>query len=383
MANTFTYIEKKLFTPGPLGCSKPVKEAMLFDLGSRDTQFINVIKEIRQSLLEITGASPDEYTAILLQGSGTYSVEAALQMCVPRPGGRLLIVSNGAYGKRMKTICDTAEIPADLLDFPEDGAFDVKKVEKFIYESQHVYSAVSAVHLETSSGVINPATELGKVLMQLKKRPLFILDGMSSIGGVSFTLDNPASPDVLVTSANKCLQSVPGCAIIIARRAVFEQCKGNCRSLSLDLCSQLDGLDTCGQFRFTPPTHCLLALHRALGELKSEGGVSARVKRYRENCQTLQHGMEQLGFQKLVKLPEHESHIITSYLCPKHPNFAFDTFYSHLSNKGQVIYPGKVTNADSFRIGNIGDLHPKDLQHLASCIKAVLTDMGVPLPVRY
>ncbi|XP_067011935.2 2-aminoethylphosphonate--pyruvate transaminase [Anabrus simplex] len=372
-------VDKKLFTPGPLGCSLSVKEAMLRDLGSRDAEFTDKVKQIRQQLLIIAGVSPDQFTSVLLQGSGTYCVESVLQTTTPRIDGRVLILSNGSYGNRMKKICEVSQIPHDVLPFPEDSVIDLEEVADWLEDHPDTYTTVSVVHCETSSGVINPVDKVGQLVRALQPGAAFFVDAMSSFGAVPIDLEL-CSVDYLVSSANKCLQGVPGFAFVIARKKHLLGCKGNARSLSLDIMDQYEGLEGNGQFRFTPPTHAVLAFHRALKELQFEGGVEARIKRYQKNCQVLQEGMKRMGFKKLLS-DSCKGYIITSYHYPKHPNFTFDEFYRRLSDLGQLIYPGKVTNADCFRIGNIGDLYPSDMEHLLKCIHQVLSAMGVPVPV--
>lgn len=370
--------DKKLFTPGPLSCSQSVKEAMLRDLGSRDEEFLNIIKLIRQKLVDIGEVPPEEFTTVLLQGCGTYAVEAVFQTSTPRCGGRVLILSNGAYGKRMKKICDSSSIPCDIFEFPEDSAVDVAKVKEQLQKGDQ-YAVVAVVHCETSTGVINPIEKLGQAVKYYQPQAAYFVDAMSSFGAVPIGIQN-GQIDYLVSSANKCFQGVPGFSYIIARKSELLKCRGNSRSLSLDLLDQYEGLEGNGQFRFTPPTHTLLGFVQALHEFQEEGGVKGRARRYKQNCTVLQRGMEELGFSKLVS-GDCEGYIITSYHYPDHPNFDFEEFYYRLSQLGQLIYPGKLSNANCFRIGNIGNLYPNDMKYLLKCIGKVLDGMGVPVPV--
>ncbi|XP_063217857.1 2-aminoethylphosphonate--pyruvate transaminase-like isoform X2 [Bacillus rossius redtenbacheri] len=327
----------------------------------------------------VTRVSSKEYTAVLMQGSGTFCVEAVFQTACPRQGARVLLMINGAYGKRMKTICDRLGIAADCCEFREDEMVDPLKVEEQLRAGGGDYCLAAAVHCETSSGVVNPVGELGRLVAERLPGALYLVDAMSSLGAVP--LDAAAArADFVVSSANKCLQGVPGFSFVLARRGPLRRCEGNSRSLSLDLAQQAEGLDALGQFRFTPPTHALLAFRQALREFQLEGGVPARARRYRENWRILQEGMSAMGFRKLLS-GKGEGYIISTYHFPRHRNFSFDHFYASLSEMGQVIYPGKVTQADCFRIGNIGDLHPQDMAHLLRCIEEVLARMAVPVPV--
>jgi len=367
--------DKKLFTPGPLGCSLTTKQAMLKDLGSRDKDFIQTIKNIRQQLLDVAGVDSREWTTVLMQGSGSFAVEAVLQTTTPRTGGKVLVLANGAYGKRMKLMCDTAGLDCQLEIFSETEAIDVQHVEKLL-KSKQKYSTIAIVHCETSSGVMNCVKEVGEVVRMHQPTANYFVDAMSSFGAVPLNLDNV---DFVVSSANKCLQGVPGFSYAICRRSSLSRCKGNSRSLSLDLVDQDTVMDKTGQFRFTPPTHALLAFQQAIKEFYQEGGLKGRSSRYKCNREVLRKGMADMGFKELVP-EEFAGYIITCFYYPDHQNFSFETFYTKLSDLDQVIYPGKVTTAPCFRIGNIGNLQAKDMERLLICIKRVLNEMKVPLP---
>ncbi|XP_046383707.1 2-aminoethylphosphonate--pyruvate transaminase-like isoform X2 [Ischnura elegans] len=291
---------------------------------------------------------------------------------------QVLIISNGSYGNRMKKICEIAKIPAVTLQFSEESEIQLSVVEREL-RCNPSYPLVAMVHCETSSGIINPIEKVGALVKSMLPGATFFVDAMSSFGAIPIDFE-AGCVDFLVTSANKCLQGVPGFGVVIAKKSVLMQCQGRSRSLSLDLVDQLEGLEGNGQFRFTPPTHALLALRKALWELAAEGGVCGRRERYRKNSVIIQEGMRALGFKTL--LPHQKlSIIITSFLYPKHPNFKFEEFYQMLSNQGQLIYPGKVTKSDSFRIGSIGDLFPRDMEHLLKCIEKTLLKMKIPIPV--
>ncbi|XP_056021065.1 2-aminoethylphosphonate--pyruvate transaminase-like isoform X4 [Ostrea edulis] len=318
------------------------------------------------------------YTAVPVQGSGTFAVEAVFHTAVPKSYGKVLVLENGAYGKRMGKICEVLKIPYHMEGFAEDSKVTVERVEQ-ILRNDPSFSMVAIVHCETSSGVINPVVEVGQSIKKIKPDCVYFVDAMSSFGAVPLDLES-GNIDFLVSSVNKCLQGIPGFSYAIAKIEQLLQCKGNSRSLSLDLHDQYDGLEKTGQFRFTPPTHCMLAFCQAIKEFEEEGGVVGRSKRYRENRRILQEGMNKLGFEEFLS-PDHDGYIITSYKFPKDPNFDFKTFYSKLNEKDLVIYPGKVLNADCFRIGTIGQLFPEDFHKLLACIEDVCKDMNIKLPV--
>merc|ERR1711892_198637 len=368
--------DKKLFTPGPLGCSATTKEAMLRDLGSRDSEFIKAISDIRTELLNVAGVSEPDWATVLMQGSGTFSVEAVLQTSSPRAGARVLVFANGAYGKRMQKICSVAGVDCDLVVSTEILPVDLNTVAQKLSAGVK-YTTVCAFHCETSSGVMNEAEKVGELVRKHQPSAFFFVDAMSSFGAVPLDLQNV---DFVVSSANKCLQGVPGFSYAICRRSSLSKCAGNCRSLSLDLVDQDQNMEKTGQFRFTPPTHTILAFSQAIKEFYGEGGLKGREKRYKDNRAVLKKGMAEFGFKELV--PEmYAGHIITCFYYPKHPNFSFEKFYQKLSDIDQVIYPGKVTDAACFRIGNIGDVTMEDMSHLLACIKKVLNEMGIAVPL--
>ena len=248
---------------------------MLRDLGSRDSQFIEAVADIRRSLLDIAGVSAKEWTAVLLQGSGTYAVEAVLQTSSPREGARVLVIANGAYGKRMVQVCQVAGIDCDVIRFAEILPVDIEKISAKL-SSGVTYTTVCVVHCETSSGVMNDVETIGQLVRKLQPKALYFVDAMSSFGAVPVELSNV---DFIVSSANKCLQGVPGFSYAVARKSALEKCEGNSRSLSLDLVEQEKGLASSGQFRFTPPTHTLLAFRQAVKEFYQEGGLAGRQRR--------------------------------------------------------------------------------------------------------
>lgn len=365
--------DKILFTPGPLTTSQTVKAAMLRDLGSRDFAFIEAIRTIRQSLLDIAGVKKGEYEAVPMQGSGTFAIEAVLSSTIPQDG-KLLVIVNGAYGKRIHHMANVLKIEVDAITYPENTPPNPADVEKKLAGDPSI-THVAVIHCETTTGMMNPIQEIGEIVH--KHNRVYFVDAMSSFGAVPVDF-NACHIDYLVSSANKCIEGVPGFAFAICRNEPFMKTEGYSRSLSLDLYSQWKGLESNGQFRFTPPTHTLLAFHQALMELKEEGGVEARANRYRTNYETLVAGMRKLGFQEYLPA-ELQGYIITSFLFSTHPNFAFETFYESLNQKDQVIYPGKVSDADCFRIGNIGRIFPSDVQTLLGAIQQTMEELQIEL----
>ena len=364
--------DKLLFTPGPFTTSRTVKQVMLRDVGSRDFEFIELVRDIRRRLLALGGVAGAGYEAILMQGSGTYAIEAVVSSCLP-PDGKMLVVINGAYGRRIAQIASVLRIPTVLLTYPEDVRPAPQDDVAAKLKGDPAITHVVIVHCETTSGVLNPVKEVGQVVKDFGRT--YFVDAMSSFGGVPMNLKE-CGVDYLVSSANKCVEGVPGFAFVLARREALLATQGYARSVSLDLLAQWKGLESDGQFRFTPPTHVLLAFHQALVELEQEGGVEARAARYQANYRTLIAGMRQLGFMEYLR-PEDQSHIITSFRYPEDPTFDFNEFYRRLNDKGYVIYPGKVSEAQCFRIGTIGRIFPNEIHDLLGAIARVMTEMGL------
>ncbi len=366
--------DKLLFTPGPLSTSPTVKEAMLHDLGSRDDAFIAVVKEIRSELLRLGGVSQQEgFETVLMQGSGTFGVESVISSVVGK-NDQLLVLVNGAYGERIVKMAKVHGITHIVKTFPENEIVTPDAVQEVL--SQHPgITHVACIHSETTTGLFNPITEIGAICKQAGK--VFIVDAMSSFGGVQMDI-KAMQIDFLVSSSNKCIEGVPGFSFVLCKKSELLKAQGQARSLSLDLYDQWNGLEKNGQFRFTPPTHSLLAFRQAIRELDTEGGIVAREARYKKNKAMLDAGMQAMGFKYYL---EHDiqGHIISSFLYPQDPNFDFMKFYQALSDRGLVIYPGKLSLMDAFRIGNIGYIFPKDIEALLSAIKEVLTEMNVRL----
>lgn len=355
-----------LLTPGPLTTTETVKNAMMSDWCTWDKDYNEgVVEVIRKELVGIASSRLEEYTAVLMQGSGTFCVEATLGSTV-RPDDHLLVAANGAYGKRMGVIAEYYKLNCHVMKFDETEAVDPSAIDAYLTEHKEV-THVSVVHCETTTGVLNPLEEIAAVVKRHGKT--LIVDAMSSFGGVPIDMA-ALGIDFLISSANKCIQGVPGFGFIIARRSLLEQCKGVARSLSLDIYDQWETMEKGhGKWRFTSPTHVVRAFMQALTELKAEGGVSARHARYCENHRVLVEGMCSLGYKTLLP-DEWQSPIITSFYYPS-ASFDFQSFYQQLKAKGFVIYPGKISQADTFRIGNIGDVHPDDFRRLVDAIRGL------------
>jgi 2-aminoethylphosphonate-pyruvate transaminase len=361
-----TIMNKLLFTPGPLTTSASVKQAMTRDLGSRDAEFLAVVRGIREKLLELGACPRSSYECVLMQGSGTFAIESVISSAIPKDG-KLLVLVNGAYGRRIAQIARVHAIPVEVVEVPENRKITAALAAERL--SNGGITHVAVVHCETTTGILNPIEEIGNVVSAAGAA--YVVDAMSSFGAIPVDL-GVGHVDFLISSANKCIEGVPGFGFVLARRGALEAAKGRARTLSLDLHAQWAGLEGDGQFRFTPPTHVLLAFDQALKELEQEGGVEGRGERYRQNHMMLCSGMRELGFEAYLR-PEDQSYIITSFRYPADPAFQFEEFYTRLSDLGFVIYPGKLTRESCFRIGTIGRICPADIGRLLGAIRTVRT----------
>ena len=359
-----------LLTPGPLTTGKRVKEVMVHDWGSRDATFLKINSEVLTRLPEIVNGAGD-YVTVPMQGSGTFAVEAMLTTFVP-PGGTVLMLINGAYGHRARKILDIARRAVVVHETPEDTPPDLGAVERILKETPAI-SHIFSVHCETTSGILNPVRDIGALAQKYGKS--FLLDSMSAFGALP--IDAQAiKPDAIAASSNKCIEGVPGLGFVICRRTALEKTAGNATTLVLDLHDQWKNFEKTGQYRFTPPIHVIVSFHQALTEFFEEGGQAGRGKRYAENCRVLIEGMHALGFEPLLS-DNLQAPIIVTFRMPADPRFKFQEFYDRLKERGYVIYPGKLTVADSFRIGCIGRLYPEHMRGALAAIRDILDEAGV------
>lgn len=353
-----------LLTPGPLTTSFTVKETMLVDHGTWDDDYKELTQWVRRELVTLGHASNEEYTAVLMQGSGSFGVEAAIGTAIPKKDATLLIAANGAYGERMIEVADYLAIPHIDLRVPEDQTVTLDAVEKALTAHPEV-THFAMVHCETTTGILNPIETIIPVLAD--EGIITLVDAMSSFGGVPIDLAQ-LQIDYLITSSNKCVQGVPGFSVVLAKKNTLQATKGNARSLALDLYAQYQTFEEHdGKWRFTSPTHVVYAFAEALHELEQEGGVTARTHRYQANETLLREGMQDLGYELVIDETV-QSPIITSFKYPT-IDFNFQAFYEYLKDRGFIIYPGKVSKCDSFRIGNIGEVSADDVNRLLNLIK--------------
>jgi len=363
--------EPFLLTPGPLTTSMGVKAAMLRDWGSWDGDFRAMTRDMRRQLLAITGQTDGSYDCVPIQGSGSYCVEAMLGSFVPKDG-KVLVLANGAYGMRAAKTVEYLGRGLRLLDkgdyLPPRG----NEVADFLREDTAI-THVLAIHCETSSGILNPIEEIAQAVHDAGRK--LLIDSMSAFGAL------PLDPAELhctafTSSANKCIEGVPGFGFVIARTEEIAASKGNSHSLSLDIYAQWENMEKSGQWRFTPPTHIVAAFIQALEQHAAEGGATARLARYERNRDEIVSGFRGLGFETLLS-ERWLSPIIVTFFCPADPAFDFETFYQAMKKRGFIIYPGKLTVANSFRIGCIGQMDHTVMSRVVDAARDTLNEMGV------
>ncbi|AUH66427.1 2-aminoethylphosphonate--pyruvate transaminase [Paracoccus zhejiangensis] len=363
--------EPFLLTPGPLTTAFSVKQAMLRDWGSWDADFRAMTRSLCDQLVALAGDTAGEFVCVPMQGSGSFSVEAMLGTMVPK-GGKALVLANGAYGLRA---AETLRVMGRAYTLIDKGDYLPPRGDEVgrALDDDPAITHVIAIHCETSSGILNPVAEIAEAVAA-RGRSLLI-DSMSAFGAVELDV-NQIRYDAMVSSANKCIEGVPGFGFVIARRSALEPAKGNAHSLSLDVHAQWQGLVKSGQWRFTPPTHVVAAFLEALRLHAEEGGVPARGARYTQNRDVMVAGMRELGFETLLA-DRWLSPIIVTFFNPAHPNFDFSRFYELMKAKGFIIYPGKLTVVDSFRVGCIGRMDAEIMRRVVRAAGESLTEMGV------
>ena len=359
-----------LLTPGPLTTALSTKVAMLRDWGSWDSSFNAITAIVRERLLDLV-CGHHSHVCVPMQGSGTFSVEAAVNTLVPRDG-HVLVLVNGAYGKRFAKLAQMLGRRVSVFETPEDVPTTAADVERLLAADASI-THVGLIHCETSTGILNPLPEIAAVVAQ-RGRSL-IVDAMSSFGALP--IDAQAMPfDALIAASGKCIEGPPGMGFVIARKSVLEQRAGNSTSLSLDLFDQWQYMEKTTQWRYTPPTHVVAAFAAALEAFIAEGGQEARLARYTRNYDMLVRGMSELGFRPFLD-PRIQAPIIVTFHAPADARYNFREFYDRVREKGFILYPGKLTQVETFRVGCIGAIGPDEMRHAVNAIRDTLADMRI------
>jgi len=363
-------IQPILLTPGPLTTSAATKAAMLSDWGSWDSAFIALTASVNRDLLGLVGGH-DTHVCVPLQGSGTFAVEAALGTLVPR-NGKVLVPDNGIYCKRMVRILGVLGREAVVLPHGEQEPADPSRIDAALAADSSI-THVAQVHCETGTGILNPLPQIAATVA--KHRRGLIVDAMSSFGAIPIDVGS-IQFDALISASGKCLEGVPGMGFVIARRAALERSEGNSASLVMDLFDQWQYMQKTGQWRYTPPTHVIAALREAIDQFHAQGGQPARLARYTKNCEALKSGMRLLGLETFLPASL-QAPIIVTFHSPPDPAYVFSEFYRRVRDRGFLLYPGKLTTVDTFRVGCIGAIGPEILQQAVAAIADALREMGV------
>lgn len=363
-----------LLTPGPLTTSVRTRDAARIDYGSWDRAFNNLTAEVCDRLLAASGATR-EMVCVPLQGSGTFSVEAALRTLVPA-GSSVIVAVNGAYGRRIAAMADQAGRPAIVLNGAWDRPPDPSELDSLLAAHPEA-SHVAIVHCETSTGLLNPVAALADIAAQHGRR--LLVDAMSTFGVLDAAIDHPAV-DAVIAASGKCLEGLPGMGFVLMAPDAVDRSAGNCDSLSLDLVDQHRYMERTGQWRYTPPTHVVAALSEALDQYVDEGGARARLARYQANSDALCSAMADVGFRWFLE-PDLRTPIIHTFHAPEHPNWSFTDLYARVRDRGFILYPGKLTTEETFRVGCIGAIDAPVLTAAAAAIGSALADMGIPTPL--
>jgi len=359
-----------LLTPGPLTTTSRTKEAMLSDWGSWDTSFNQLTASVCKDIVDIVNGQ-GTHVCVPMQGSGTFSVEAALGTLIPK-SGKVLVPANGAYCHRIARILTYLHRDVVVLEHNEDEPANPKRIEEALKADPSI-THVAVVHCETSAGILNPLHDIALVVAQQNRH--LIVDAMSSFAAIPIDLSTTPI-DALIAASGKCLEGVPGMGFVVIRQKVLEASAGNSHSLALDLHDQWVYMQKTGQWRYTPPTHVLAALRVALDQFHEEGGVSARNARYQKNCAALVAGMRTLGLQTYLS-DDVQAPIIVTFHSPDHPNFQFSKLYEGVKAQGFILYPGKLTQVETFRVGCIGAIESKHIFKAVEATERTLRDLGV------
>jgi 2-aminoethylphosphonate-pyruvate transaminase len=363
--------DRILLTPGPLTTTLRTKLAMLKDWGSWDADFNAVTATLRSRLLDIVHGH-DTHVLVPLQGSGTFSVEAAVATVVPRDG-HVLVPDNGAYCKRAGKLSQMMGRRATLLPVDEQQPISAAAVDAALQADASI-THVILIHCETGTGVENPLQAVADVCRRHGKG--LIVDAMSSFAALPIDARTTRF-DALVAASGKCLEGVPGMGFVFIRKAILDGCAGNSHSLAMDLHDQHVYMGKTGQWRFTPPTHVVAALAEAVAQFVEEGGQPARLARYTDNCRTLVGGMAALGFRPFLA-PEVQAPIIVTFHAPAHPAYDFKRFYAGAKARGFILYPGKLTQVETFRVGCIGAIARHEMRQAVEAVADTLREMGIP-----
>ncbi|MFC5602748.1 2-aminoethylphosphonate aminotransferase [Sporosarcina koreensis] len=359
-----------LLNPGPATTSDTVKFAQIVpDICPRESEFGEIMRFVSSELTNLVADSED-YTTVPFGGSGTAAVEAILSSVMN--DGLIVIINNGAYGKRM---CEIAEAYGlDWVEYgsPVDQPIQLDQLQLFIQKQLRPVSYLAVVHNETTTGLLNDIESIGSICKENKLT--MMVDAMSSFAAIPIQM-NRMNISYLAASSNKNLQGMAGISFVVAKKDEVEKEKKIMpANYYLNLYAQYKHFKETGQMRFTPPVQTMYALQQAIVELKEEG-VNERYERYSHCWETLIAGIKKLGLTHLVA-PEHHSKIVTAIVEPACEGYNFESMHDYFYTNGITIYPGKLKDLNSFRVANIGDLTKDDIELFLTLLETYLQRIG-------
>ncbi|MGB4407780.1 MAG: 2-aminoethylphosphonate--pyruvate transaminase [Sphaerochaeta sp.] len=343
-----------LLNPGPATTTDSVKYAQVCsDICPREEEFGQMMRWICNELTDFVG-SREEYETVLFAGSGTLADEAMISSCVPQDG-KLLIIRNGSYGERMAKIASVYKLDYDTFDSSSYEALDVPLLTKILKEGG--YTHLAAVYHETTTGLLNPIPEIGKICHDLGI--VTIVDTVSAFAAIPIDMKRDHI-DFMASTSNKCIQGMAGACFVFCNRAELEKLANEpMRNYYMNLYDQYKNFSKTLQTRFTPPVQVLYALRQAIIETKQET-IERRYARYTACWEAFVSVVKALELEMLVK-EELQSHLITAVLEPENSKYSFDEFHDQARALGFTIYPGKLGNINTFRIANIGDIQVEEM----------------------
>jgi 2-aminoethylphosphonate-pyruvate transaminase len=360
-----------LLTPGPVTTSRAIKLAMLADFGGDDAEFFANVQAIRRALLKLAGCD-DSHVCVLLGGTHDHAVESVIGSIGPDKKKKTLIVSNGVDAQHTAALMQRLGKACVPLSYRESSIAAAADVAKALENDRNI-AQVWITHCESSTGMLNPVADIGKVVAAHGRT--FIVDASITFGGAPLSIVDDRI-DVLIATSSTSLESLPGVAIVLARRDLLAAAKDRCHSPALDLHAQWHAMDDARQTVVPLPTHATLALREALNDLDHEGGIASRAARYALVARSLRERLHAMGFSLFLP-DELASPFVQCVLSPKDEHFGFLQFHALLQQRGFAIARGTMVKHRSFRIGCMGHVNERVMQHLVLAMEDVLKSMEV------
>ena len=367
-----------LLNPGPSTTTDTVKMAQVVpDICPREKEFADLMKQLRKDLLKVVHADPQTYTSVLFCGSGTICIDVCMNSLLPEHK-KILIINNGAYSTRAVEICEYYQIPHINLTFPVDELPDMNKIEEVLKENPDI-ALVHTTHNETGTGILNPIREIGDLVH--KYQAVFTVDTTSTLAMRPIDVEKE-NIDFCMASAQKGLMAMTGLSFIIGRKSLIEASKDYPkRSYYCNLYLQYHVFETTGEMHFTPPVQTIYATVQALKEYFAEG-EKEKWARHLRVFEAIHEGLDRLGFRDVIRR-EWQAGLVVSVYYPDDENWDFGKVHDYCYERGYTIYPGKVAEANTFRLCALGAIDKKDIEQFFAVFEEALRKNNVPVPVIY